>query len=128
MLQKKRSAPSLGVCYYPEHWDESRWPDDLRRMRSLGIKFVRVAEFAWSRFEREPAQFSFTWLERFLELVKDEGLAAVVGTPTASPPKWLVDSMPDRLRSTKTDSRAPSVHGGTTVFPMRDIESNANKL
>ena len=66
-------------------------------MRSLGIKFVRVAEFAWSRFEPEPETFNFNWLGRFLELVKNEGLAAVVGTPTASPPKWLVDSMPDMI-------------------------------
>jgi beta-galactosidase len=97
MSEKKHSTPSLGVCYYPEHWDETRWPEDLQRMRSLGIKFVRVGEFAWSRFEPEPERFNFTWLERFLDLVKNEGLAAVVGTPTASPPKWLVDSMPDMI-------------------------------
>ncbi|MFZ0712086.1 MAG: beta-galactosidase [Terrimicrobiaceae bacterium] len=97
MPEKKRSIPSLGVCYYPEHWDETHWPEDLRRMRGLGIKFVRVAEFAWSRFEPEPEKFDFHWLERFLELVKKEGLSAVIGTPTASPPKWLVDSMPDMI-------------------------------
>ena len=97
MPEKKRSIPSLGVCYYPEHWDETHWPEDLRRMRGLGIKFVRVAEFAWSRFEPEPEKFDFSWLERFLELVKKEGLSAVIGTPTASPPKWLVDSMPDMI-------------------------------
>ena len=27
----------LGVCYYPEHWDESRWRTDARRMRELGV-------------------------------------------------------------------------------------------
>jgi beta-galactosidase len=97
MPEKKLTTPSLGVCYYPEHWDETRWPEDLRRMRSVGIKFVRVAEFAWSRFEPEPEKFDFAWLVRFLEIVKDEGLAAVVGTPTASPPKWLVDAMPDMI-------------------------------
>ena len=59
MPEKKRSIPSLGVCYYPEHWDETHWPEDLRRMRGLGIKFVRVAEFAWSRFEPEPEKFDF---------------------------------------------------------------------
>ena len=97
MPEKKRSSPALGVCYYPEHWDESRWPEDLRRMHDLGIRFVRVGEFAWSRFEPEPASYNFAWLERFLDLVKDAELAAVVGTPTASPPKWLVDSMPDMI-------------------------------
>ena len=91
------STPSLGVCYYLEHWDESRWPGDLQRMRSLGIRYVRVAEFAWSRFEPAPGKFDFSWLERFLDLANVQGLAVVIGTPTASPPKWLVDSMPDMI-------------------------------
>jgi beta-galactosidase len=49
----------LGVCYYPEHWDESRWKTDARRMRELGISFVRIGEFAWSRLE--PSRGTFTW-------------------------------------------------------------------
>ena len=97
MTQQKPSTPSLGVCYYPEHWDEGRWPSDLQRMRSLGIRYVRVAEFAWSRFEPEPEQFDFSWLQRFLDLAQNEELSVVAGTPTACPPKWLVDSMPDMI-------------------------------
>ncbi|HDR8907941.1 TPA: beta-galactosidase, partial [Burkholderia multivorans] len=27
----------VGVCYYPEHWPESMWADDARRMKALGI-------------------------------------------------------------------------------------------
>jgi beta-galactosidase len=56
-----------------------------------------VAEFAWSRFEPEPGNFNFSWLQRFLDLAKEEEIAVVVGTPTASPPKWLVDLMPDMI-------------------------------
>jgi beta-galactosidase len=97
MPDQKLSTPSLGVCYYPEHWDENRWPVDLQRMRSLGIRFVRVAEFAWSRFEPDAGKVDFFWLKRFLDLAQKEGLAVVVGTPTATPPKWLVDSMPDMI-------------------------------
>jgi beta-galactosidase len=97
MPYPKPSTLSLGVCYYPEHWDEDRWLPDLQRMQSLGIRYVRVAEFAWSRFEPGPEKFDFSWLLRFLDLAKGEGLSVVVGTPTASPPKWLVDSMPDMI-------------------------------
>ena len=28
----------LGTCYYPEHWDESLWRDDLKRMLENGIE------------------------------------------------------------------------------------------
>ena len=42
-------------------------------------------------------KFDFSWLQRFLDLAKKEGLSVVVGTPTAAPPKWLVDSMPEMI-------------------------------
>jgi beta-galactosidase len=95
-------------------------------MRSLGIKFVRVAEFAWSRFEPEPEKFNFNWLGRFLDLVKNEGLAAVVGTPTASPPKWLVDSMPDMIALDKRPARAFGSRRHY-CFSREDIGSSAGK-
>ncbi len=60
-------------------------------MRSLGIKFVSVAEFAWSRFEPEPEKFNFSWIERFLDLAKNEGLHAVVERRQRLPQSgWLI--------------------------------------
>ena len=41
---------TVGVCYYPEHWDESLWESDLDRMLANGITVIRIAEFAWSYF------------------------------------------------------------------------------
>lgn len=87
----------LGVCYYPEHWDESRWETDARRMVELGITYVRIGEFAWSRLEPARGQFTFEWLDRAMDVLHAAGLRIVLGTPTATPPKWLVDACPDIL-------------------------------
>lgn len=87
----------LGVCYYPEHWDESRWETDARRMVELGISFVRIGEFAWSRIEPSRDTFTFEWLDRAIDILAKAGLQIVFGTPTATPPKWLVDECPDIL-------------------------------
>ena len=87
----------LGVCYYPEHWPESLWPDDARRMRELGLTVVRVGEFAWSRLEPSRDNFCFEWLERAIDVLHAEGLEVVLGTPTATPPKWLIDEEPSIL-------------------------------
>ncbi|GLS88610.1 beta-galactosidase [Cypionkella aquatica] len=87
----------LGVCYYPEQWDEARWTTDARRMRELGISFVRIGEFAWSRIEPARDQFNFGWLDRAMDVLHAAGLKIVLGTPTATPPKWLVDECPDIL-------------------------------
>jgi beta-galactosidase len=87
----------LGVCYYPEHWDESWWADDARQMRELGIKYVRIGEFAWSRMEPLQGVYAWDWLDRAVETLAGEGLKIVLGTPTAAAPKWLVDLYPEVL-------------------------------
>jgi beta-galactosidase len=87
----------LGVCYYPEHWPEADWPDDARMMRSLGLTMVRIGEFAWSRIEPAPGRFDWGWLDRAISVLADAGLGIVLCTPTATPPKWLVDLRPEIL-------------------------------
>jgi beta-galactosidase len=87
----------LGVCYYPEHWPATWWADDARRMRALGITYVRIGEFAWSRIEPEPGRFEWDWLDRAIAVLGKAGLRVVLGTPTATPPKWLVDRHADIL-------------------------------
>lgn len=47
LLDGKRIV--LGTCYYPEHWSEEMWEEDLERMLEAGIEVVRIAEFAWNR-------------------------------------------------------------------------------
>jgi beta-galactosidase len=87
----------LGVCYYPEHWPESMWEDDAQRMKALGIERVRIAEFAWSRIEPMPGEYDWDWLDRAVDVLHRSGLQIVMCTPTATPPKWLIDRHPDIL-------------------------------
>ena len=55
----------LGTCYYPEHWDESLWRDDLRRMLENGIEVIRIAEFALSKIERYEGVFNYDFFDRY---------------------------------------------------------------
>ena len=89
--------PALGVCYYPEQWPEALWATDARRMAEAGITYVRIGEFAWSRIEPEPGRLDLDWMRRAMDLLHAEGLKVVVGTPTATPPRWVVAKMPDML-------------------------------
>ncbi|WP_026479181.1 beta-galactosidase [Ahrensia sp. 13_GOM-1096m] len=88
---------TIGVCYYPEHWPESRWEEDARLMVAAGITHVRIGEFAWSKLEPNPCAYNFDWLDKSFDVLHRHGLKVVLGTPTATPPKWLVDRMPDML-------------------------------
>lgn len=101
----------LGVCYFPEHWPRERWADDAARMRDLGLRFVRIGEFSWSDTEPNPGTLAWDWLDDSFDVLADAGLEIVLCTPTATPPKWLVDRHPDILQV--------DVHGRTRGFGSR---------
>ena len=90
----------LGTCYYPEQWEESLWEDDLRRMKEVGIKTIRVAEFAWNKFEPEEGRYTFEFFDRFLDLAERMKIKVIFGTPTATPPAWLTEKYPEVLNCT----------------------------
>lgn len=102
MSQKQRfqwTEMTMGTCYYPEHWDESLWEDDLQRMKAVGISVIRIAEFAWSKFELTEGNFDFSFFDRFLELCVKADMKVVFGTPTATPPAWLTEKYPEVLNA-----------------------------
>ncbi len=88
---------SFGVDYYPEHWPEERWETDARLMAGMGLELVRLAEFAWKKLEPAEGSFEFGWLDRALAALDRHGLKAVLGTPTAAPPAWLIEANPEVL-------------------------------
>jgi beta-galactosidase len=86
-----------GCAWYPEHWPEARWAEDLRLMREARMNMVRIAEFAWSSIEPEEGRYSLDWIERAIEAAAAQGFAVVLGTPTAAPPAWLTQRYPEVL-------------------------------
>ncbi|MDR1902139.1 MAG: DUF4434 domain-containing protein, partial [Treponema sp.] len=89
----------LGTCYYPEHWDEGLWKDDLARMKQNGIVAIRIAEFAWNKFEPTEGNYSFDFFDRFLETAKEADMSVIFCTPTATPPAWLTHQYPEVLNA-----------------------------
>lgn len=87
----------LGVCYYPEHWSEDLWMSDAADMKALGLTYVRIGEFSWSRIEPVRGEYDFDWLDRAIDILAEAGLKIVFGTPTATPPNWLIDEHPNIL-------------------------------
>ena len=88
---------TLGVCYYPEHWPKNLWKEDAKRMVEAGLSWVRIGEFAWSKMEPSPGELKFEWLDEIIEILGTAGLSVVLGTPTATPPRWMLEKHPDML-------------------------------
>ena len=68
----------IGASYYPEHWPQERWPEDIRLMAEAGFTVARMAEFAWSSMEPAPGEFQFDWLENVISQLAAAGLETVV--------------------------------------------------
>ena len=91
----------LGTAYYPEHWPEEQIIADAELMKKAGINVVRMAEFSWAKLESKQDHFNFSWLDRSIEILAEKGIKTILGTPSATPPKWIVDSCPDTLKKNK---------------------------
>lgn len=66
-------------------------------MVTLGLTWVRIAEFFWAKIEPHPGQFDWAWLHEDVNTLGGAGLKVILCTPTAAPPKWLVDLYPEIL-------------------------------
>lgn len=89
---------TIGMDYYPEHWDPSMWEEDASRMQKLGVRVVRIAEFAWSRMEPEEGHFTFEWLDEAIRVISAHGMKVILGTPTNCAPLWMYHNYPDTVQ------------------------------
>lgn len=79
-----------GIAYYPEHWDESSWDKDLRRIQDMGVNTIRIGEFMWSLLEPREGEFDFSLLDKMIEKITSFGFKILLGTPTATFPVWVI--------------------------------------
>ena len=86
-----------GVYYYPEHWDESQWERDFKKMHELGFEFTHFAEFAWAQLEPEEGRYDFAWLDKAVALAAKYDLKVIMCTSTATPPVWMSRKYPEIL-------------------------------
>lgn len=101
----------IGVDYYPEHWDKSRWQTDAEMMVKANIKLIRIGEFAWSLYESEEEKYDFTWMDEILNFFDKYGIKIVLCTPSATPPKWMSDKYPEIYQD--------DIHGNAKIFGTR---------
>jgi beta-galactosidase len=114
----------LGTAYYPDYlpdevlaktpdgqtrritW-QNRISEDFKRMRTCGISAVRMGEFSWSTVEPQPGRINFARFRYALDHASVNDIKVIFCTPTATPPKWLVDKYPDILPITREGRKIP---------------------
>jgi beta-galactosidase len=103
-----------GVSYYPDYITSRQFSlgedgvpsivpvkehiqRDFQRMLRCGISGVRMGEFCWSTIEPRRGVIDTTLFEYALDAAHRNGLSVIFCTPTACPPKWLIDEQPSIL-------------------------------
>jgi beta-galactosidase len=86
---------TTGIYYYPEHWNESQWERDIKKIAAMGFEFVHLAEFAWFKMESEEGKFNFAWLDKVVSLCTRYNLKVLLCTPSATTPVWMRINYPE---------------------------------
>jgi beta-galactosidase len=101
----EKDLTTVGVYYYPEHWDSTQWERDFQNIAKMGFEFTHLAEFAWAQLEPEEGKYDFSWLDRSLQLADKYKLKVILCTSTATPPVWLVRKHPDVLATNEDGTK-----------------------
>ncbi|MET9503778.1 beta-galactosidase [Streptomyces sp. NPDC006622] len=88
---------AYGGDYNPEQWPEEVWAEDMRLMREAGVTMVSVGIFSWALLEPAEGVHDFTRMDKILDLLQENGIAADLATPTAAPPAWFFHQHPEAL-------------------------------
>lgn len=116
----------LGAAYYPDYISNQptltrrvstgqlealnrndRLHEDFQRMKKQGIHTIRMGEFSWSTTEPQRGVWQPEIFLRALDLAHEAGIEVIFCTPTATPPKWLIDEQPDILPINRNGQRIP---------------------
>lgn len=91
-----------GVAYYYEYMPYERLEEDARMMKECGINVVRICESTWACMEPQDGIFNLDYVGRVLDVMHQNGIKVIVGTPTYAIPSWLAKKYPDVLATTKS--------------------------
>ena len=117
----------LGAAYYPELWDEEELEKDIARCKEVGMNCLRIGEFAWGKMEPEEGKFDLSWLVRVVDRLYKNGIFTVLCTPTATPPRWMLNKYPE-MRMIMHDLVRADVSSRCHVCKTSPVAREKNRL
>ncbi len=112
-LMKGIHALLHGGDYNPEQWLRQKdeiWKKDMELARKAGINTLTVGIFSWAHLEPEEGKYDFTWLDEVMDMLSENGIAAILATPSGARPPWLAQKYPEVLRV--NNERKHHLYGG----------------
>ncbi|MDR2807622.1 MAG: beta-galactosidase [Spirochaetaceae bacterium] len=90
-----------GGDYNPEQWlkwKDTIWKEDMRLAKLAGINSLSVGIFSWAMLEPAEGEYHFEWLDEVMAMLAENGIVAVLATPSGAKPAWMSKQYPEILR------------------------------
>lgn len=96
-----------GGDYNPEQWLSTPeiLKQDIEYMKAANINEVTLGVFAWTTLEPREGVYEFEWLNKILDDLYENGISAILSTPSGARPKWLSDKYPEVLRTNASGTK-----------------------
>jgi beta-galactosidase len=86
-----------GADYNYEQWLD--YPEILDRdfelMKAAQCNVMSVGIFSWAMLEPAEGEYEFAWLDRLMDRLYENGLSAILATPSAAKPAWMSQKYPE---------------------------------
>lgn len=103
-----------GGDYNPDQWPEETWKEDMRLFKLAGINIITVPVFSWAKLQPDEEHYSFSWLDKLMDMALENGISVCLATSTAAQPAWMSKKYPDMLPVDFNGRRRK--HGGRVNF------------
>ena len=110
-----KGMPSLlhGGDYNPEQWllqKDTIWKEDMALAKQASINTLSIGIFSWAHLEPEEGVFRFEWMDEVMDMLAENGIKAVLATPSGARPAWMAQTYPEVLRVNNV--RQKQLYGG----------------
>ncbi len=102
-----------GADYNPEQWikwKDTIWKEDMHLAKLAGINSLSVGIFSWAMLEPEEGVYKFEFMDEVMDMLAENGMYAVLATPSGARPAWLSHKYEEVLRV--DEMRHRNLHGG----------------
>lgn len=111
-IHEKYARMWHGGDYNPEQWRDTPhiWKEDMRLAKLAHCNTMTVGVFSWTSLEPREGQYEFAWLDQVMDMLADNGMYAILATPSGARPAWLSAEHKEVLRVSSRRER--QLHGG----------------
>ncbi|MDO5291651.1 MAG: beta-galactosidase [bacterium] len=89
-----------GGDYNPDQWLKRPeiLEEDIRLMKKAGVNEVSLGIFSWAMYEPEEDVYQFSWMDKIMDAMYENGIKVILATPSAARPAWMVKKYPEIMR------------------------------